>query len=279
MSRGTNNLRNILSSSLTKDELSKLKTAFDVVGDIAILEIDDTLKKKEKIIADTLLNLHKNVKVVCKKVGIHEGEFRLQNVKILAGEKRKETEYRENNCRFVLDIEKVYFSPRLSTERKRISECIVDKESVLVMFSGVAPYPLVISKNSPAKEIYAIEKNPEAHKYAEKNLLLNKSSNIQLFKGDVRNVLARITRKFDRVIMPLPRDGEDFLGLSLSCVKKRGVIHFYDFLHADDFSESRKKVMRECRKSRKRFRTLNFRKCGQSAPHFYRTCLDFRVFW
>ena len=49
---------------MTAKEIENLITSFDLVGDIAIIEIPGELKKKEKIIAKTLLGLHKNIKVV-----------------------------------------------------------------------------------------------------------------------------------------------------------------------------------------------------------------------
>ena len=60
------------------------------------------------------------------------------------------------------------------------------------MFSGIAPYPIVISRNTCAKEIYGIEINLFAHKFAEENILLNKIKNVKDFldsdvKKQVRN--------------------------------------------------------------------------------------------
>ena len=98
-------LKEALIGKLTEKELGELKTAFDVVGDIAILEIDDSLKKKEKIIAETLLSLHKNIKTVLKKADEHSGEYRTQKMKYLAGEKRKETTHKEINTLLKLDVE------------------------------------------------------------------------------------------------------------------------------------------------------------------------------
>ena len=59
-----------------------------------------------------------------------------------------------------------------------LDELVEDGESVLVMFSGAAPYPINIVKNSEAKEVYGIEINPIAHKYAKLNLELNKINNV-----------------------------------------------------------------------------------------------------
>ncbi len=274
MTRG-NDLRTALTKLLTEEEMGHLKAAFDVVGDIAIIEVDEELRKKEKVIAQTLLGLHKNLKVVCRKEGQHEGEFRTQKMKVLAGENRLETEHRENNCRFRVDVEKVYFSPRLSTERKRMAEEVKEGENVLVMFSGAGPYPIVIAKNSKAAEIVGIEKNPEGHKYALLNAKLNKTDNVTFYVGDVRDVAIR--KKFDRVLMPLPKGGEDFLDVALKRVKPGGIVHFYDFLHINDFHLARLKVLRACKKAGIRFRTIALRRCGQSAPRFFRVILDFKV--
>jgi tRNA (guanine37-N1)-methyltransferase len=265
------NLKEAISGKLSKAELDKIKTAFDVVGDIAILEIDEP--KYEKILADAVLAMQKNIKVVVRKEGIHEGEFRVQKYKVIAGEKRTVTVHKENNCSFKLDIQEAYFSPRLATERKRIAELIKKQESVLVMFSGVGPYPIIIAKNTPALEVYGIEKNPKGHEYALINNKLNKT-NVNFICADVRD--AKLKIKFDRIAMPLPRGGEDFLDVAIDYIKDGGVIHFYDFLHENDLADARNKVAKACKRNKVRFRTLNFRRCGQSGPRFFRVVLDFR---
>ena len=114
-------LKEKLKGKLTKKQMGLVPSSFDVVGDIAIIEIPEKLEKKEKIIAKALLDLHKNIKVVCKKAGLHKGIFRRQKLKIIGGQRRKTTEYKENNVRIILHVQDVYFSPRLSTERKRES--------------------------------------------------------------------------------------------------------------------------------------------------------------
>jgi len=183
------NLRDFMKEKLTKKELELIPSSYDVVGDIAIVEIKKELEQKEKLIAEALLALHKNIKVVAKKYGVHGGEFRTRKLKILAGEKRKETIYRESGALLKLDVEKVYFSERLGSERLRIAKQIKKGENVLVMFSGCGPYPIVFSKNSPANLIFGIEKNPVAHKYGMENIQMNHSGNVRLFMGDVKELM------------------------------------------------------------------------------------------
>jgi len=179
------NLKQALENELTKEELNLLKTAYDTVGSIAILEIPDELVKKESAIAQAILRTRKNVKTVLKKGGIHAGKFRTQKMIFLAGDDTRETIHKEHGIRLMLDVEKVYFSPRTSTERERITKQVKDGENVLVMFSGCAPLPCTIAKHASPHQVIGVELNPLAHIYGEMNIKLNKLKNVELIKGDV----------------------------------------------------------------------------------------------
>jgi len=271
-------LKEALKKVLTKKQLALLPSSFDVVGDILIFaDFPDELKTREKLIGKTIIRLFKQVRVVCKKTRNYSGTFRLPKLKILAGEKRKKTEHKENNIRLRLNVENVYFSPRSSTERLRIASLVKKRESVLVMFSGCAPFCCVIAKNAGPKEVYGIEINPAAHKFAEENIKINKLNNIQLFNGDVSTVLPALNKKFDRVLMPLPKGAESFLPLAVSAAKKGAVIHFYDFVSEEEFPASKDKVKSACKALKKKCKILKLTKCGQFSPRVYRICIDFRI--
>ncbi|MBW2964107.1 class I SAM-dependent methyltransferase family protein [Candidatus Woesearchaeota archaeon] len=266
-----------VSAKLSAAELDVLRRAFDVTGDIAIMEIPPELLGKEKLLAETLLKTQKNVKTVLKKAGVHETEFRTQSMDWLAGEKRKETVHKELGIRLKLDVEKVYFSPRLSTERKRVADQVKPGEEVLVMFSGCAPYPCIISRHTKAKEIIGVELNPFGHKYGEENVRLNKIRNVTLFNGDVREVVPALKRKFDRIIMPLPKAAGDFLDIALDAAKKGTIINFYAFEEIGNFEAAHKRILNECSKKGLKCRILRTVKCGQHAPRVYRICVDFTL--
>ncbi len=273
------NLKYYLKNKLTEKELKFVPSSFDVVGDIMIFsDFPKELSKKEKMIGKAILENYHYIKTVLKKTKKYSGKFRTPKLKVMAGEKRKETTCRENNVLVKLDVEKVYFSARMSSERKRIAELVKPNESVLVMFSGSAVYPLVIAKNTKCKEVYGIEINPAAHKYAIENIKKNKLENkIRLFKGDVGKVMPKIKKKFDRILMPLPKGGEKFLVLALMHSKKKGIVHFYDFLHEDEFWKAHEKIKKACIKSNKKYKITKTVKCGQYSPGFYRVCADFQV--
>jgi tRNA (guanine37-N1)-methyltransferase len=272
-----------LSKILTKEEMEVVKTAHDILGNIAIIEIPESLLEKEKVIAETLLNSNPKITTVLKKAAEHSGVFRTQKMTWLAGEKTKICEYKENNVRLKFDVEKTYFSSRLSTERKRIYEQIKPNENVLVMFSGAAPYICVISKNTKAKTVTGIEINPDAHNYAEENVKLNKIKNSFLLNADVHKVKVSDLEKinapvvYDRIAMPLPKTADEFLSDAFRFAKKGTIIHFYDFLHVNDFNDCKKKILKAAKKNKLKVKILKFTKCGQYSPKKYRVCVDFEI--
>ncbi len=265
---------------LQNRELELVPSAFDIIGDIAILEIDDDVKKIEKEIAKAILEVHNNIKTVVKKASEHEGEFRIQKTKHLAGKRNKITTHRESGINLKLNIDEVYFSPRSGNERLRIAKQVRKGENILVMFSGIAPFNLVIAKNSSAKKSVGIEKNPKGHKYAIESLNSNKSiksmNKMELIKGDVKKEIPKLAKKrikFDRIIMPLPRIAKDFLNDALKVSKKGTIIHLYGFPE----TEKLKEYITEVLKTHKRLKLISANMCGTFSPKVSRVCYDLRV--
>ncbi len=270
--------REALADILTTSEQKHILSGFDVIGDIAILEIPPSLKKKEKKIAQLVLALHLNIKTVVKKSAIHGGKYRTREVVHLAGKKKLETVYRESGVNVRLHVSKVYFSARLAEERKRIASLVKPGERVLVLFSGVGIYPLVIARNSNAACVYGIELNPVAHRYALENVKLNNMQNVVFIQGDAMKEIKKLPFSFDRIVMPLPKNAEDFLGEALGVAKKGTIIHFYDFFQEKDIPrEPKKKTHLLCKKWKTSCHILDVVKCGQYAPYVSRVCVDFKV--
>ncbi|MBI2125522.1 class I SAM-dependent methyltransferase family protein [Candidatus Woesearchaeota archaeon] len=268
----------LLKGKLTAKELELLPRTQELVGEILILEIPNELKKKENIIAEAYLKVNKQVSTVVKKSDSHSGQFRTRKVTVLAGNKTKETIHRENGIELKLHLEKTYFSARTGSERLRIAKLVKPGEEVLVMFSGAAPFPLVIAKNSEARHIYGVELNPDAHTYAMENVLLNDlQDKITIIHGDVKHKIPPLKKKFDRIAMPLPKTGEQFLDLALLKVKKGGFIHLYAFLDEKDIDPYAKKIREICKKLGYSIKVSRKVKCGQFSPGVFRVCLDLKL--
>jgi tRNA G37 N-methylase Trm5 len=90
--------------------------------------------------------------------------------------------------------------------------------------------------------------------------------------------MPKLNKKFDRIAMPLPMGGEDFLDIALSAAKKGTIIHFYDFLREEQIPETAyEKIKNACKTAKKKCKILSSTKCGQYAPRTFRVCVDFKV--
>jgi tRNA (guanine37-N1)-methyltransferase len=274
------NLKKVLGKKLSKKEQAVFVKSFDSLGNIAVIEIPKELEKKEKLIGNTLLELNKNFKTVCKITGKHKGKFRVQPLKIIAGEKNFIAEYKESGCKFVFDARKVFFSPRLSNERLRISKLIKKDETVGCFFAGVGPFPVVFAKNSEMKKAFAVELNPKAVEWMEKNIKLNKcEKKITVIKGDVNKIASgRLKNSCDRIVMPMPHGGETFLASTLKAAKKNAVIHFYQVLPKETaFEEAVERAETECRKQKRKFFLLDKRIVRPFSASKVQVVIDFKV--
>ncbi len=271
-------IEDLLKGKLTKKELENFPRSQEVVGEIMILEVPKELSSKERLIAEAYLKQNKKISTVVKKTKIHSGVFRTRKVKIIAGKKTKETIHFENGVKIKLHLEKTYFSARSGNERLRLAKLVKKNEEVLVMFSGAGPFPLVIGKKSPLKMVYGIELNPLAHQYAVENVMLNRlDDKIKIFNGDVRKIIPKMRKKFDRIAMPLPKTGEDFLNIALSKSKIGTTIHLYSFLDEKDLAKESIRIKKICVRFGHKVRVLRKVKCGQFSPNVYRMCFDLKV--
>lgn len=222
----------MLKSILTKSELDELARGYDLLGSIAIIELSDKLARKEKKIAKALIDSNQNIKTVLKKAGPVHGIYRTRRLKYIAGRKTFIAEYRENNCVFVFDTRKVFFSNRLSYERSRLASAVKDGEHVMVMFAGVGPFAIEIAKSHKNAKVIAIELNKHAYMYMQKNIELNKTSNVKAVLGDVRKECMHYKSFADRIIMPMPKSSMLFLDEAYYVAKKHSIVHIYTFAPA-----------------------------------------------
>ncbi|MDP3992382.1 MAG: hypothetical protein Q8P79_02655 [Nanoarchaeota archaeon] len=255
------------------------KASFDVFGNIILVKFaKGTSVKHKKRFANELLKNHKSVTTILEKTGGFSGRLRKQKTKHLAGKKTKEALYRENGCVFRFNIDGVYFSPRLSNERKEIAGQVRKGDAVLVMFAGVGPYSIVIAKNSKADIVYSNEINREANKYARLNAELNHVKNkIVFLDGDIKRVIKKLKIKFDVIVMPRPQLKDSFLREAFSLSKKGTRIFYYDFCKADDIEQVVNMVKSEAKRHKVKIKILKIKKAGEIAPYKYRIRVDFKV--
>ncbi|MBI2084118.1 MAG: class I SAM-dependent methyltransferase family protein [Candidatus Aenigmarchaeota archaeon] len=275
-------LAKFLENQLTKDELEMVPKSYDVMGSegkgVAIIEIPKKLEDKKHLIAEAVMDVNKNVKSVLNKVSGRKGTFRLDELELVAGDEDTEVLHKEYGYMLKLDPQKVFFSPREATDRDRIASLVKPGETVLVLFSGVAPYPIAIAKKSDAK-VYGVDINPAAHEYAKENIRINKLAHrIVVINDDVRNAGRIFDFKFDRIVMPIAVGGEDYLDEAFSMVKDGGVIHFYSFGDEKDlFSKAEGFVKEAANRNNIKFVVEQKNKVLPFGIRSHKICLDIKA--
>jgi len=272
-------LKEALSSVLSEDELTELIGSYDVVGSIAILEIPESLLAHEETIAAAVIETNAHISTVLKKTGIHGGEFRTQSYECIAGIDTRETLVRESGCSLLVDVERVYFSVRLSTERLRLASTITPDEKVLVLFSGAAPYVVIFAKHSVASRVVGVEKNPVGHEYAVQNLKRNKfpASRAAVYCADAANLafLHDTEGLFDRIVMMLPSGAKEFLGSAVTVANPaRCVLHVYAFGAEHEVSLLSDEIVGKLKELGWRAHVDRAVKAGHHKPFVYRWCFD-----
>ena len=250
--------------------------SYDIIGNIAVIKTEGKTKNQKYELARQLLE-RPSIKTVLEKVGKVQGRLRKIKTKYLIGEKNFIAVYKENDCLFKLNIETCYFSPRLSNERKEIASYVRKKDEVLVMFSGVGSYPIVIYKLSNPKKITAIEISKECNKYFKENLRLNKihSEKIELIQGDVKKKLS--SKKFDVVIMPRPNLKDTFFKYGLKAAKKGTKIITYGFCKENEKENFVEKLKKEAGKLKRKIQIKKIKKAGEIAPYKFRYRIEINV--
>jgi len=256
-----------------------MRIAYDIIGNkeksIALLGINIKNPKKT---AKEIMKRHKAVKSVLQKLSERKDTFRLYPCKLLAGNKNTEVIHKEYGFILKIDPQKAYFSPRESTERQRIAEMVKPREEILVMFSGVCPYPIVIAKKQTlVKKIYAVELNPAAHKYALENVKLNNLDKkiIPILK-DVRE--AKEIGKVDRIIMPLVEKAIDYLDTAFLHSKKGAIIHLYGLSNEkENFRDLEERIKEKAEIYNIKYKIVKRQKVLPYAPHILKVRLDIKI--
>ncbi|MCL1904713.1 MAG: class I SAM-dependent methyltransferase family protein [Methanomassiliicoccaceae archaeon] len=233
--------RNIV--DVPEDLKELLPNSFDVIGDIAVVKFPEELVPYAKAVGDALLKTSSSLRAVMIDLGV-KGELRVRDIELIAGSGPSETIHKEFGVTMIADPAKAYFNPRLSTERMRIASLVKEGETIIDMFAGVAPFPLVISKHSKPSAIYAIDLNEDAVELMHRNIKLNKASNIIPMHGDA-SVVIKDLPSADRIIMNLPQIADSFLSIALTKLKNGGTVHMHKIMERSSSEEIITKMVRD----------------------------------
>jgi tRNA (guanine37-N1)-methyltransferase len=248
---------------------------FEVIGDIALIEDDVS---QPGMVAEAIMKVKGNVKTVLAALGPVEGEFRTRRFRRIAGEDKTSTIHKEYGCRYYIDLEKAYFTPRLATERSRILAQVREGQTVVDMFAGVGPYSIMIAKKSNNIRVIAIDKNPDAVEFLRRNVELNSATNVEAIEGDANLEAERFSGLAGHIIMNLPHNAHEFLDAAVKLCSQNAIIHYYDITPEDDLFQSSLKLIEEAAvKAGRKIEVIHTRVVRSYAPHQFNVCIEVKV--
>ncbi|UEC43295.1 MAG: tRNA (Guanine(37)-N1)-methyltransferase Trm5b [Methanothrix sp.] len=236
---------------------------FSLIGDVAVLSIPPSFEGDERGIGEAIKRSHRNVRTVLNKVSKLEGDKRVASFDLLAGGGTV-TSHREYGFTYKLDVGRVFFNPRLGSERMRVASRVTPGEWAIVPFAGVGPFAIPLA--AAGARVLAMEINPEACRWMAENAGLNgvggmvdivngdafalcramgKRSPADACEGTEEEKMGKMEKRtekkkeekkekrqgpgFDRAVVPTPYGRDEILDSIIPLVRPGGSITFYTF--------------------------------------------------
>ena len=281
MSRRRTGLRDEISGIVPGEMLDLAPSRFSLVGDVAVISLPQELDRLKRPIGEAIIARHRNVKTVLNKVSKLEGERRVAEFEVLAGGGTV-TCHREFGFVYRLDLARVFFNPRLGSERMRVASKAVPGERVIVPFAGVGPFAIPLA--AAGARVLALEISSEACRWLAENARRNgvdgkvEIVNCDAFalcrtmagrsQGWSEGKSRRPEQKFDRAIVPTPYGRDEILDSISPLVRPGGAVTFYTF-------KRHSQVEGLIREFEGRGLAVEFRRrCGNVAPSVSRWVFD-----
>ncbi len=251
---------------------------FDVIGDLAIIKNRDLNDDILYEIGNLIINLN-YASSVYLQIGPHSGLERKRAVKWIAGEKRTVTFHKENNYILKIDIDKVFFTPRLHSEHLRIGKIVKPGEYVFNMFSGVGAFSISIARYSKPELIISTDINEYATKLTLENARINNVLPVvEVIRADAGFLSESFNNTFDRVLMPLPLLAKEYFIQAVKALKNEGWIHVYDMYRGRKKRDAVESAITDYRNLLKKLNLfdyyINAHPVGSIAPRSYRIVID-----
>jgi tRNA (guanine37-N1)-methyltransferase len=257
----------------TPDDLLDFPPSYERLGEVIIIDEDDP--QRARALADALVASDIPTKTVLNRASKIQGEQRVRDWEVLYGEET-EAVHREYGCEFALDLAAVYFSPRLATERHRVTEQGSADEQVFDMFAGVGPFAVPMAKRG--EHAVGVDINETAIAYLRENAERNGvADRVTAIHGDVRETTEEYAGWADRLVMNLPHTADEFVETAVELAGEECVVHYYDIQHEDDLFGPGERAIREAAEPEHEVTVENRHTVRSYAPHEYNVVLDVRL--
>jgi len=186
-------------------------SSFDQIGEIIVIKLSDSIANQAEIIGQALLEHFPSIRLVCEDKGV-KGDYRVRDLNVIASRNSNlsfDTIVRENGKMMQLDPSSVYYSPRLATERQKLSKLVKKlskrlgkKIAICDPYAGIGPNLVNAYDKMYVNQILANDLNPQATPY----LTLNLPEFSEIYCTDARDLATTLSKKYDIIFVNLPHD-------------------------------------------------------------------------
>ena len=218
-----------LESSLQQEYAEEIPQSFEILGDVLLVKIPETMQTVATQIADAMLKQYPNVRIVCHDEGVN-GEFRVRTLNPIQSRDASistQTHVKEHGHRIEVDPSIAYYSARLSEQRKKTFESIQTFASefnrplrIVDAYAGVGPAMAYLYTDAELTEsVHVNDMNPETIPLLERNMerFENKRKSPGMFSIsclDARSLAteqSHLNGTTDVLLVNLPHDGIDHI--------------------------------------------------------------------
>jgi tRNA (guanine37-N1)-methyltransferase len=249
---------------------------YERLGEVILL--DEADPERARAAADAVMASDVPATAVLNRASEVRGEHRVREWERLAGDPADaETVHREYGFEYLLDVSAVYFSPRLATERHRVTADAPPGEVVVDMFAGVGPFAVPFA--AAGSDVLAVDLNPTAVRYCRENARRNGvADRLTAVEGDVRAVAPDHAGRADRLVMNLPHSADGFLDAACALAGPDCLVHYYDIQPEDDpFGPGRAAARAAAADAGYEVTVADERVVRSYAPHEVNVRLDLRL--
>ncbi|MDR5657162.1 class I SAM-dependent methyltransferase family protein [Halodesulfurarchaeum sp. HSR-GB] len=244
--------------------------SYERLGDLAIIDEDDP--DRADAIADALWQSDLPIDGVLNRASKVKGETRTRDWDVLRGSSTQ-TVHREYGAEFLLDVDSVYFSPRLATERHRVVTQVEPDEQAFDMFAGVGPFVIPMAKRGAT--VIGTDVNEVAIDFLRENARRNGvEDRVTAIAGDVRDVAPEYENWADRLVMNLPHSADEFLDTAVSLAGEHARLHYYDIQHESAPFEPGEAAIRDAAEPEYEVSVRTRHEVRTYAPHEVNVVLD-----
>jgi len=257
----------------TPADLLEFAPSYERIGETVVVDEDDPGRARD--LADALVASDIPAETVLNRASKVRGRERVRDWDLLVGEDT-EVCHREYGCAFAVDLAAVYFSPRLATERHRVTRQADADERVFDMFAGVGPFAVPFAREGAT--VVATDINETATEYLRENAARNGvAERVTAIHGDAREVATDYEGWADRVVMNLPHSADEFLDSAVTIAGTECVLHYYDIAPEDDRFGPGERAVRTAVEPDYDVTVEATRTVRSYAPHELNVCLDVRL--